>query len=65
MISIVSDARIFVFTGTTDMRKSFNGLCDLTQRFCENPIDANFYVFSNHYRNRLKILYWDGDDFVF
>ena len=64
MLSIVNDARIFVFTGTTDMRKSFHGLCGLAQKFCENPIDGSFYVFSNRYRNRLKILYWDGDGFV-
>ena len=64
MISIHSDTRIFVFTGTTDMRKGFRGLCSLVHAFSEDPVDGSFYVFSNRSRNRLKILQWDGDGFI-
>ena len=64
MLSIGSDVRIFVFTGVTDMRKSFVGLCGLVYKFDENPVDGSLYVFSNRHRNRLKILFWDGDGFV-
>ena len=64
MISINSDARIFVFTGITDMRKGFKGLCGLVHRFSEDPIDGSFYVFRNRHRDRLKILYWDGDGLI-
>lgn len=63
MISIASDARIFVFTGIIDMRKGFHGLCSLVMKFDEDPVDGTLYVFSNRNRNRLKILYWDGDGF--
>lgn len=61
MISINSEARVFVFTGVTDMRKGFHGLCGLIHQFAEDPIDGSFYVFSNRNRDKLKILYWDGD----
>ena len=64
MIAINSEARIFVFTGVTDMRKGFHGLCALVQQFAEDPIDGSFYVFSNRHRDRLKILYWDGDGLI-
>ena len=64
MISINRDTRIFVFTGTTDMRKGFRGLCGLVHAFSEDPVDGSFYVFSNRSRNRLKILQWDGDGFI-
>ena len=64
MLSIVNDARIFVFTSSTDMRKGFQGLISLIQKFSENPLDCSLYVFINRNRTRLKILYWDGDGFA-
>ena len=40
MITIANDARIFIFTGSTDMRKGFHGLISLVQKFSEDPVDA-------------------------
>jgi hypothetical protein len=37
MISVSSSARIFVFTGVTDMRKSFNGLSGLVAQHFDGP----------------------------
>ena len=64
MITISNDARIFIFTGSTDMRKGFHGLISLVQKFSEDPVDGSLYVFTNRNRTRLKILYWDGDGFA-
>jgi transposase len=53
--------RIYLAPGTTDMRKSFNGLYGLVrdQLLCD-PLSGHLFLFSNAQRNRLKILFWDG-----
>jgi transposase len=61
MLALSPATRIFLAVGVTDMRKSFNGLCDLArQRLAADPVSGHLFVFCNRRRNRLKILYWDG-----
>lgn len=61
MISLSSATRIFIVTGATDMRKSFNGLYGIVaHRLHENPMSGHVFVFCNASRNRLKLLLWDG-----
>jgi transposase len=46
------------------MRKSINGLCFLVDgELGENPSCGAFYVFCNRTRDKLKVLYWDGNGF--
>lgn len=43
------------------MRKSFEGLYALVkERMQLDPLNGRLYVFCNRWRNRLKVLYWDG-----
>ncbi|HAE87152.1 TPA: IS66 family insertion sequence hypothetical protein [Candidatus Marinimicrobia bacterium] len=64
MLSLSSKVRIFVYQGTTDMRKSFNGLRVLVrQELGENPLSGDLFVFMNRRRNRLKLLVWDEDGY--
>ncbi|NLT71350.1 MAG: IS66 family insertion sequence element accessory protein TnpB [Verrucomicrobiaceae bacterium] len=61
MISLSSATRIFIVTGATDMRKSFNGLYGIVaHQLHENPLSGHVFVFCNASRNRIKLLFWDG-----
>jgi transposase len=53
--------RIYVATGATDMRKSFDGLYGLVRDYllCD-PLSGHLFLFSNAQRNRLRILFFDG-----
>lgn len=61
MISLSSATRIFIVTGVTDMRKSFNGLYGIVaHQLEEDPLSGHVFVFCNRARNRIKLLVWDG-----
>lgn len=52
--------RIFLVTGPTDMRKSFNGLGGIArERLGATPSSRDLYLFCNRPRNRLKALIYD------
>src|SRR5215475_12341972 len=53
--------RIYVATGATDMRKSFNGLYGLVRDTlgCD-PASGHVFLFTNARRNRIKLLVYDG-----
>lgn len=53
--------RIYVATGATDMRKSFNGLYGLVRdRLGCDPTSGHVFLFTNARRNRVKFLVYDG-----
>jgi len=62
MFSLGAATRIYLAAGATDMRKGFNGLMDLAQGVLDcDPLTGHVFVFCNRARNRLKVLYWDGN----
>ena len=62
MLSLSSDTRIFVAAGATDMRKGFDGLQGIISGVLEkDPLSGHLFLFVNRRRDKLKILYWDGD----
>jgi transposase len=62
MISIASSTRIFVATSPTDMRKGFDGLQGLVSSVLgQDPLSGHLFLFVNRRRDKLKVLYWDGD----
>jgi transposase len=61
MLSFTPATKIYLSSGPTDMRKSFNSLCAIVQNeISKDPLSGHLYVFCNRARNRLKILTWDG-----
>ena len=61
MFGIGPATRIYLATGSTDMRKGFEGLFGLVRdRLSCDPLSGHVFVFSNAQRNRLKLLFWDG-----
>jgi transposase len=64
MLSFPASVRIYVAVGVTDMRKSFDGLCAVTQNVLrEDPFSGHVFCFCNRRRDRIKLLLWDRSGF--
>lgn len=58
-------ARYYLYRESTDMRKSFDGLCGLVNsRLGANSMSGDVYIFINKERNRIKLLRWEAGGFV-
>ncbi len=54
--------RIFVAAVATDMHKGFDGLQGIVIGVLEqDPMSGNLFLFLNRRRDKLKVLYEDGD----
>lgn len=52
--------RLFLVTGATDMRKSFNGLAGIVrEKLQADPMSRHLFFFCNRHRNRMKVLVAD------
>ena len=61
MFGVGPATRIYLAAGATDMRKSFEGLYGLVRdRLACDPLSGHIFLFTNTQRNRLKLLFWDG-----
>jgi transposase len=64
MYQVGSNIRVYLASGSTDMRKSINGLSVLVQGALElDPFSGYMFAFSNKRRTIVKILYWYRNGF--
>jgi transposase len=61
-LTLPPSTRVYVATGATDMRRSFDGLMGLVRDFLGgDPMSGHLFVFRNRTGDRLKVLWWDRD----
>lgn len=61
---IAMGQRVYLACGSTDMRKSIDGLAALVQEsFQLDPFSPYLFVFCNRQRDKLKILHWQHNGF--
>ena len=59
MLGLGAATRIYVATGATDMRLSFNGLYALVVgQLQHDPTSGHLFLFANKRRDRMKILFF-------
>jgi len=64
MLNFSHQTRVFLFLEPVDMRRSFRGLCLLTESVLkQDPASGHWFVFINRRGDRLKLLGWDGQGF--
>ena len=65
MLSLPPSVRIFLCLVPADMRRSFDGLMAMAERVVlRDPFSGHLFVFFNKRKDRVKVLYWDGDGFA-
>ena len=61
---IAMEQRVYLACGSTDMRRSIDGLAALVQQsFQLDPFSPCLFVFCNRQRDRIKILHWQRSGF--
>jgi len=64
MISEINMEQVYLACGSTDLRKSIDGLAVLVKEgFRLDPFSPSLFVFCNRNRDKLKILQWDHNGF--
>jgi transposase len=64
MLNIAAASQVYLACGSTDLRKSIDGLAAIVQeQFALDPFSASLFVFCNRQRDKLKILHWDHAGF--
>lgn len=65
MLSIPGTVKIFLCLSPTDMRKSIDGLAGLANNVLrQDPLSGHLFVFLGKRRDRVKLLYFDGDGYA-
>lgn len=64
MIDFTRVTSFFLFRGPTDLRKGIDGYCSLVSGVMAlDPFSPSLFLFCNRNKDKLKVLYWDGNGF--
>ncbi|GAE28626.1 mobile element protein [Halalkalibacter wakoensis JCM 9140] len=64
MINQRSIDKVYLAKGSTDLRKSIDGLAAIVQEsFQLDPFSPCLFVFCNRQRDKIKILHWEHNGF--
>ena len=65
MLSLSSKCRYYLYKGSTDMRKGFDGLGGLVKSHIESDLQSgDVFIFINKRRDRVKMLSWEVTGFA-
>ena len=64
MLLDINQCNKYIVTGRTDMRKGIDGLIAIIQEYQVDIYSNAIFIFAGLRRDRLKLLYFDGDGFV-
>lgn len=65
MLHLSDSRRYWLYSGDTDMRKSFHGLAALVKYKMQTEVmTGDVFVFISRRRNAIKLLRWEGDGFA-
>lgn len=65
MIHISDKCRYLLYSGNTDMRKSFHGLAALVKYTMQSDVlSGDIYIFISKRRNAIKLLRFEADGFA-
>lgn len=64
MINLPPSVKIYIATGSVDMRNSIDGLSVIVkEKLDKDPFTGHMFVFCNKRGDKIKILYWDRNGF--
>ena len=57
--------KVYIACGYTDLRRGIDGLAGIVQQqFQLDPFTNTLFLFCGRRRDRIKVLYWEGDGFL-
>jgi Transposase and inactivated derivatives len=64
MLNLTNSSQAYLACGSTDLRKSIDGLAAIVQmRFKLDPFSKALFIFCNKNRDKIKILQWEYTGF--
>lgn len=64
MLALSPATKVYLAAGSTDLRRSIDGLAYLVNGQMElDPLSGHLFVFCNRRRTMVKVLYWDRNGF--